>query len=280
AGEGLDWLHIRNERYECKVPVGTRPNSEVEVSADHCIQALSRLVADRPWARAGVRVLDIGCGVGSRDGSDIDWSASLGVTSVHPSDIDLFQPPPGHPDFFRLHLQRFDLDLLADHAATDLGGFRFDFLTSHYCFCHLKDALGALCVAFELLRPGGILLFIEPQHVATGSLPYTEHNRYHWLSSDGSTEVVQLHRHLLPHWKEQGVQVFSSCQCSAPFDHVLALRRGSGNVRLSLPRELRPGSAAAWGGDVPMSELREARTCDLEQPFVAPQASSFRDWLG
>ncbi|CAE8608254.1 unnamed protein product, partial [Polarella glacialis] len=205
AGEGLDWLHIRNERYECKVPVGTRPNSEVEVSADHCIQALSRLVADRPWARAGVRVLDIGC---------------------------------------------FDLDLLADHAATDLGGFRFDFLTSHYCFCHLKDALGALCVAFELLRPGGILLFIEPQHVATGSLPYTEHNRYHWLSSDGSTEVVQLHRHLLPHWKEQGVQVFSSCQCSAPFDHVLALRRGSGNVRLSLPRELRPGSAAAWGGDV------------------------------
>ncbi|CAE8657733.1 unnamed protein product, partial [Polarella glacialis] len=131
--------------FECKVPVGTRPNSEVEVSADHCIQALSRLVADRPWARAGVRVLDIGCGVGSRDGSDIDWSASLGVTSVHPSDIDLFQPPPGHPDFFRLHLQRFDLDLLADHAATDLGGFRFDFLTSHYCFCHLKDALGALC---------------------------------------------------------------------------------------------------------------------------------------
>jgi len=271
AGEGLDWLHIRNVRYACSVPL---PRSfETEVSADSCIQWLSK-------QKTPVRVLDLGCGVGAflarlkSDGVDIDWSAAFGVTSVHSSDIEMFQPPKGHPDFFTEHLRRFDLDSLAENVFCELQGQRFDFITSHFCFCHLKDPLGALCLSFELLRPGGLLLLIEPQHTSTGSLPYSDHNNYHWLS-EAVAKPVQLHNHLLPHWANQGVQIFSSCQRSMPQEHVLVLRKTHGQVRLTLPRELQPGGS----GSMDSSLLLQARFDDLKRPFMAPEASSFQEWL-
>eukprot|EP00930_Biecheleria_cincta_P039529 TRINITY_DN27168_c0_g2_i1.p1 TRINITY_DN27168_c0_g2~~TRINITY_DN27168_c0_g2_i1.p1 ORF type:complete len:603 (+),score=77.49 TRINITY_DN27168_c0_g2_i1:60-1868(+) len=271
AGEGLDWLHIRNVRYARFVPLCR--NSAMEVSADSCIQWLSRQTP-------AVRVLDLGCGVGAflarlkSDGTNIDWSASFGVTSVHSSDIEMFQPPKGHPDFFTEHLRRFDLDSLAENVYNELQGQRFDFISSHYCFCHLKDPLGALCVSFELLRPGGLLLLIEPQHASTGSLPYSDHNNYHWLS-ENVAKPVQLHNHMLPHWANQGVQIFSSCQRSMPQEHVLVLRKTHGQVRLTLPRELQPGGP----GSMDFSSLLQARSDDLKRPFMIPEACSFQEWL-
>lgn len=272
AGEGLDWLHIRNVRYECSVPVCR--GSETEVSADSCIQWLSRQAQT-------VRVLDLGCGVGAflgrlkSDGTDVDWSASFGVTTVHTSDIEMFQPPKGHPDFFTEHLRRFDLDCLTENVHQELQGQRFDFITSHFCFCHLKDPLGALCVSFELLRPGGLLLLIEPQHTSTGSLPYSDHNTYHWLSECGGAEPVQLHNHLLQHWANQGVQIFSSCQRSKPQEHVILLRKKHQQMKLTLPRELQPAGPTSSSP----STLLEARSDDSKHPFMVPRASSFQEWL-
>merc|ERR1712093_969410 len=139
-------------------------------------------------------------------------------------------------------------------------------ITSHYCFCHLKDPLGALCVAFELLRPGGILLFIEPLHVYSGSVPYSDHLKYHIICEAGETDAVRLHRDLLPIWVSDGACIFSSFQRrGVPLRHVLALRKRHATHQLHLPRTLKPGRSEVsnWDG----SDLCRARRKDLEQPF-------------
>merc|ERR1740121_362671 len=202
---------------------------------------------------------------------------------MHPADIHIFQPPPGHEDFFDKHLVRFDLDCLADNAIQHLGGTRFDLITSHYCVCHLKDPLGALCLAFELLEAGGLLLFIEPRNAQTGALPYTDHNNYEFCA-EGATAAgageaaagapVKL-RQLLSHWSAQGVGVFSSCQPRPPHRHVLALQRPSHSLRLSLPPGLRGGRASR-----PPSGSSPEADADVA-PFRSPEGkgASFEDWL-
>ncbi|CAJ1376058.1 unnamed protein product [Effrenium voratum] len=262
AGEGLDWQHIRNEYYLCTVPVGAK---QVEVSLDDCIDAFTAA------GGTGVCLLDLGCGVGAllarlrRDKAKaalLDWSSSFGVTSVHDFDISMFTPPPGYPDFFEMQLLRFNLDFLAEHADTDLAGKRFDIITSHYCWCHLQDPLGALSCAFGLLSCGGVLLFMEPLHVPSGSLPYTDHRLYAC-----GTSPLRM-QGLLRGWAGQGVAVFSACQAGGDRKHVLALQKRSEGP-LPLPAALCPGS---FGLPV------DARTGDLEF-FASPAAADFKEWL-
>eukprot|EP00931_Biecheleriopsis_adriatica_P003986 TRINITY_DN105725_c0_g1_i1.p1 TRINITY_DN105725_c0_g1~~TRINITY_DN105725_c0_g1_i1.p1 ORF type:complete len:428 (+),score=67.58 TRINITY_DN105725_c0_g1_i1:40-1284(+) len=275
AGEGLDWEHIRNQRYACTVPFcRSSEHREGEVSADDCIAEILRVLPQRR-----VKLLDLGCGVGAflarlkQDGTRIDWSSSFGVTSVHPADIAMFTPPADDPDFFDKHIARFDLDCLAEHVEKDLAGNHFDVITSHYCFCHLKDALGALCISFELLEPDGLLFFVEPLHVHTTSLPYTDSKSY--SSSDELGAGVQLQR-LLDYWVSQGVRVFSSCQPRCPQRHVLALRRPTSRVRLTLPPWLAPSAVPP---STSPESLRQQRAKDL-QPFMSPQVpGGFKEWL-
>lgn len=266
AGEGLDWQHIRNEFY------GAVPESFGQVTLDDCIDAFLA-------SRRGLRLLDLGCGVGAllarlrRDlGEEMDWSSSFGVTSVHNFDISMFTPPAGFPDFFDTQLLRFNLDFLAEHAQTDLASKRFDVITSHYCWCHLQDPLGALICAFGLLSAGGVLIFIEPLHVPSHSLPYTEHRLYHW--DDGMTGPLFMRR-LLQHWQQE-VAVFSVVETGAgERKHVLALRKHAEHQQLSLPASVRP-VASSW--TLPCVREERLGRGDLE-PFVTPSARSFAEWL-
>ncbi|CAK9078305.1 unnamed protein product [Durusdinium trenchii] len=270
AGEGLDWQHIRNEFYTAQV------QSFAEVSLDDCIDAHA---ASR---QEGLRLLDLGCGVGAllarlrrERGEVIDWPCTAGVTSVHPFDVSMFTPPAGYPEFFEAQLLRFNLDFLADHADTpaDLAGRRFDLITSHYCWCHLQDPLGALVCAFGLLRAGGILLFFEPLHAPSNSLPYTDHRLYHW-NDQGESKPLFM-RQLLQHWQQE-VAVFSALERGeGDRKHVLALRKHGENQQLSLPASVCPGATAA-----PLPAVREARLrCGDQEPFVTPSARSFPEWL-
>lgn len=266
AGEGLDWQHIRNEFYSAVL------ESFGQVTLDDCINAFLA-------SRRGLRLLDLGCGVGAllarlrRDlGEEMDWSSSFGVTSVHNFDISMFTPPAGFPDFFDAQLLRFNLDFLAEQ--TDLASKRFDVITSHYCWCHLQDPLGALICAFGLLSAGGVLIFIEPLHVPSHSLPYTEHRLYHW-EDDGMPGQPLLMRRLLQHWQQE-VAVFSVVEGGdGERKHVLALRKHAEHQQLSLPASVCPG-ASSWT----LPCVREERLArgDLE-PFVTPSARSFAEWL-
>eukprot|EP00435_Cladocopium_sp_Y103_P062286 s152_g23.t2 len=269
AGEGLDWQHIRNEFYTAM------PESFGQVNLDDCIGAFLA-------TRRGLRLLDLGCGVGAllarlrRDltGEEMDWSSSFGVTSVHNFDVSMFTPPAGFPDFFDAQLLRFNLDFLAEHAHTDLASKRFDVITSHYCWCHLQDPLGALICAFGLLSAGGVLIFIEPLHVPSHSLPYTEHRLYHW-EDDGMIGHPLFMRRLLQHWQQE-VAVFSVVETGdGERKHVLALRKHAEHQQLTLPASVRPG-ASSW--TLPCVREERLGRGDLE-PFVTPSARSFAEWL-
>lgn len=284
AMEGFNWEFIRTRHYECAVRAAAHLLHEPVASADDCLQALSA----RGLRPDGARILDLGCGVGAflarlrESDGHVDWTATFGVTSVHPSDLEILQPPAGHPEFADRHLLRFDLETLAMRASDELRGVRFDLVTSHYCICHLKDPLAATCIAFELLRPGGVVFFIEPFNAATNMTPYTDHLRYHMRSEDDEVVPVGLRAHMLPLWVKRGAHVFSSVTTVPPHKHVLALRKPNSagpcpGISLDLPPELHAehSEVAGW----PCPRVRDARIDDLRRPFVSPRSTSFQEWL-
>eukprot|EP00438_Fugacium_kawagutii_P034902 Skav224148 [mRNA] locus=scaffold462:407059:411790:- [translate_table: standard] len=269
TGEGLDWQHIRNEFY------AAMPESFGEVSVDDCINSI---MASKP----GLRFLDLGCGVGAllarlrrERGEEVDWSSTFGG-EIGPASVQLNQLTrvvPGFPDFFDTQLLRFNLDYLADHADKELASKRFDLITSHYCWCHLQDPLGALICAFGLLSAGGVLIFIEPLHAPSNSLPYVDHRLYHWRD-DAVTKPLFM-RQLLQHWQQE-VAVFSAVERGdGERKHVLALRKHAEHQQLSLPAFVRPGSSECTLPSIREERLRRG---DLE-PFVTPSARSFPEWL-
>lgn len=289
---GEDATQIRSQGFSCTVPVGDDPmgGSEVEVEVDDCIAALSKVLHTHHSDWQGLRILGFGREVNAflhdlrSRCSGIDWSAACGVIPAQASRAKSCDYLGGHSDVHEPQVLHFNLDMLADRMSQDLRGRRFDLIVSDNVLCHLKDPLGVVCLAYELLRPGGVILFIEPSHPLTGSLPYTDHRRYHMVSASGDINVVRLHQDLLPHWAKDGVHMFSSCQRGPPFRHVLALRRkiGCSGSQLRLPTALCPGGAviaervaAQWHG----SRLRQARSGDMERSFVMPPAPSFCQWL-
>mmetsp|Transcript_24791 Transcript_24791/g.45515 ORF Transcript_24791/g.45515 Transcript_24791/m.45515 type:complete len:470 (+) Transcript_24791:60-1469(+) len=291
-GEGSKERKMHSQGYACTVPIGDGPmgGAEVEVSPDDCIATLSKLPHMHQDDWQGLRVLGVGRDVNAflqdlrSRCSGVDWSATCGIAPAQSPHSRRPSLVGGHSDVHEAQVLHFNLDMLADHMSRDFRGRRFDLIVSHDALCHVKDPLGVVCLTFELLRPGGVMLFIEPSHPLTGSLPYTDHKTYHTTSSSGDINLVRLHGDLLPRWVKDGAHVFSSCQRGPPFRHVLALRRppASSGLQLSLPTALCPGGAivadrlvAQWPG----SRLRQARSGDMEHSVVVPPAASFCEWL-
>lgn len=118
----------------------------------------------RRWGLDGVTsVLDVGCGLGL-------WTASLSYLlpdSVQMVGID------AEPEWIRIAnsvAQEFGLDhrrqFEIGHAEhLDYPDHSFDLVTCQTLLIHLKDADLALREMIRVLRPGGLLILVEPNNV-------------------------------------------------------------------------------------------------------------------
>lgn len=108
-------------------------------------------VAAQIAARAGTRVLDVGCG----------WGALvLHLAERHACVVDGVTPSPTQAAYIRgKAVERGIADRVRIHVGTfttvDLGAARFDAVTMLGSITHMRDKSGAVAAGARRLRPGG-----------------------------------------------------------------------------------------------------------------------------
>ena len=124
-----------------------------ECSAPYVVPVLKRLAsAVAPPAR----VLDIGCGNGYNSNQYKDWGYD--VTGIDYSEEGISIARQQHEGI------RFESMPIADDLADQLGGERFDIVSSTEVCEHLYDPHEWARAAFNALRPGGIFVLSTPYH--------------------------------------------------------------------------------------------------------------------
>lgn len=121
------------------------------------LENTNRVLADIAEIRAGIRVLDAGCGIG---GSSI-WMARergaevVGVTLV-PSQVRRARRQAA-----RQGLEGSVQFRVADYTDTGLDEDSFDVVWALESLCHAPDKAAFYCEATRVLRPGGRLIVAE-----------------------------------------------------------------------------------------------------------------------
>jgi 2-polyprenyl-3-methyl-5-hydroxy-6-metoxy-1,4-benzoquinol methylase len=110
-----------------------------------------------PWARPGMKVLDVGCGAGHL----LEPLALLLGESGHITGVDLSEVLIAEARR-RWTKRGAQIDFqLGDATALSFGDALFDVVTANLLLQHLPDPSSAVAEMVRVLRPGGILLVTE-----------------------------------------------------------------------------------------------------------------------
>lgn len=129
-------------------------------------EAMTRDLLVEAGIGAGMRVLDIGCGVGevARLASEL-----VGTGRVVAVDTD-----SKALEFARERLAGRNIEFVCSEIAKYVATERFDAVVGRFILMHLKDPVAVLRHVAGQVRPGGIVCFIEPWHETAMSYPRVE----------------------------------------------------------------------------------------------------------
>jgi SAM-dependent methyltransferase len=154
------------------------------------LDPLHRSLLEKLGLRPGWRCLEIGCG----NGSVSKWLASRVGPKGHVVATDLDLRYIG--DLRAPNLKVRQLDILKDPSEAG----RYDLVTARAILHHVKSPKNAVQHMVEFLKPGGILLSIEPDFLpATAATPEPLHAFWQgWLEWSESVGVDYFIGHRMP----------------------------------------------------------------------------------
>src|SRR5207302_3025409 len=115
--------------------------------------SITREAFTRAGLSSGMRLLDIGCGVGevARIASDVVGNGRVVALDVDAKAVE----------FARGRLSGRNIEFIQSTVEDYKSGEPFDAAVGRFILMHLKDPLMALRHVSSQVRPGGILCFIE-----------------------------------------------------------------------------------------------------------------------
>jgi len=157
-------------------------------------------------AACGPRVLEVGCGTGL-------FTAELAATASHITAIDI------SPDLLDLARQRVTAEnvvfALENAYETTFASESFDAVVGSSCFHHL-DIDQALRELFRLLKPGGRMMFTEPNMLNPQIFLQKNIPPFKKLAGDSPDETAFVRFSLAPVLERAGYEQISII----PFDFV------------------------------------------------------------
>lgn len=167
----------------------------------------SRVTFQRAGIGDGMRVLDVGCGVGEVTRIVTDLVGLNG--SIVAIDLD-----PGALAFARKRLPAPNVDFRQSSIDDFSDPVAFDAVVGRFILMHLKDPVAALRKITSFVRCDGIVCFIEPWHGISMSYPRVE--AFHSFMEGGFQAMRASGAHL-----EMGARLYADfIEAGLPAPHL------------------------------------------------------------